>query len=179
MTDTATGTEAEPGPTRRGREVRARARRTRVQTWLPELERNIPWVDLLTPEQVQTIHDASMDILEEVGIDFRCDEAAASWTAAGAKVDGHRVRIDREHLMDLIGTAPSSYTMTARNPERTVTVGDGKQIFTPSYGAPYVLGLDGVRRSGTIEDFRNFTKLNHMSPSLHMSGGVVLSLIHI
>ena len=173
MTDTATGTEAEPGPTRRGREVRARARRTRVQTWLPELERNIPWVDLLTPEQVQTIHDASMDILEEVGIDFRCDEAAASWTAAGAKVDGHRVRIDREHLMDLIGTAPSSYTMTARNPERTVTVGDGKQIFTPSYGAPYVLGLDGVRRSGTIEDFRNFTKLNHLSPALHMSGGVV------
>ena len=64
MTDTATGTEAEPGPTRRGREVRARARRTRVQTWLPELERDIPWVDLLPPEQVQTIHDASMDILE-------------------------------------------------------------------------------------------------------------------
>ena len=123
MTDTATGsgTEVEPGPTRRGREVRARARRTRVQTWLPELERNIPWVDLLTAEQVQTIHDASMDILEEVGIDFRCDEAAASWAATGAKVDGHRVRIDREHLMDLIGTAPSSYTMTARNPERTVT----------------------------------------------------------
>jgi len=173
MTDTATGTEAEPGPTRRGREVRARARRTRVQTWLPELERNIPWVDLLTPEQVQTIHDASMDILEEVGIDFRCDEAAASWTAAGAKVDGHRVRIDREHLMALVGTAPSSYTMVARDPAHSVTVGDGKTIFTPSYGAPYVLGLDGVRRPGSLEDFRNFTRLNHLSPALHMSGGVV------
>ena len=167
------GREGDPGPPGRARGVRAGARRTRVQTWLPELERNIPWVDLLTAEQVQTIHDASMDILEEVGIDFRCDEAAASWAATGAKVDGHRVRIDREHLMDLIGTAPSSYTMTARNPERTVTVGDGKQIFTPSYGAPYVLGLDGVRRPGTIEDFRNFTKLNHLSPALHMSGGVV------
>jgi trimethylamine--corrinoid protein Co-methyltransferase len=175
MTDTATGatTEAPLGTTRRGRDARAKARRTRVQTWLPELERKIPWVDLLTPEQVQTIHDASMDILEEVGIDFRCDEAAASWAAAGASVDGHRVRIDREHLMELIGTAPSSYTMIARNPERTVTVGDGKQIFTPAYGAPYVLDLDGVRRPATIEDFRNFTKLNHLSPALHMSGGVL------
>jgi hypothetical protein len=63
--------------------------------------------------------------------------------------------------------------MEARDPAHTVTVGDGKTIFTPSYGAPYVLGLDGVRRPGSIEDFRNFTKLNHLSPALHMSGGVV------
>ena len=172
MTDTTT-TGTELGTTRRGREARARARRTRVQTWLPELERKLPWVDLLTPEQVQTIHDASMDIIEEVGVEFRCDQASTSWRSAGASVDGHRVRIDREHLMELVGLAPSSYTMTARNPERSVTVGDGKQIFTPSYGAPYVLGLDGVRRAASLEDFQNFTKLNHLSPALHMSGGVV------
>tara|TARA_Y100000588_G_scaffold364522_1_gene428257 strand:- start:1015 stop:2565 length:1551 start_codon:yes stop_codon:yes gene_type:complete len=172
MTDTTT-TATELGTTRRGRDARARARRTRVQTWLPELERKLPWVDLLTPEQVQTIHDASMDMIEEVGVDFRCDQASTSWRESGAKVDGHRVRIDREHLMELVGLAPSSYTMTARNPERSVTVGDGKQIFTPSYGAPYVLDLDGVRRPASLEDFQNFTKLNHLSPALHMSGGVV------
>jgi trimethylamine--corrinoid protein Co-methyltransferase len=95
------------------------------------------------------------------------------WRAAGADVDGVTVRIDREHLMSLVGTAPSSYTMVARDPAHTVTVGDGRTIFTPSYGAPYVLDLDGVRRPGTLQDFRNFTKLNHLSPALHMSGGVV------
>ena len=166
-------TEPELGRVRQGRNARAAKRRTRVQTWLPELERKIPWVDLLTEEQVQTIHDASMDVIEEVGVEFRCPDAIALWTAVGASVDGVRVRIDRELLMSLIGTAPSSYTMVARDPTHTVTVGDGKTIFTPSYGAPYVLGLDGVRRPGSIEDFRNFTKLNHLSPALHMSGGVV------
>jgi len=130
-------------------------------------------VDLLDDEQVQTIHDASMDIIEEVGVEFRCDDAIGMWRAAGADVDGVTVRIDREHLMSLVGTAPSSYTMVARDPAHTVTVGDGRTIFTPSYGAPYVLDLDGVRRPATLQDFRDFTKLNHLSPALHMSGGVV------
>jgi trimethylamine--corrinoid protein Co-methyltransferase len=137
------------------------------------LERRIPWVDLLDDGQVQRIHDASMDIIEEVGVEFRCDDAIGMWRAAGADVDGVTVRIDREHLMSLVGTAPSSYTMVARDPAHTVTVGDGRTIFTPSYGAPYVLDLDGVRRPATLQDFRDFTKLNHLSPALHMSGGVV------
>ena len=171
MTDTST-VQPQRG-VRQGRDARAAKRRTRVQRWLPELERRIPRVDLLDDEQVQTIHDASMDIIEEVGVEFRCDDAIGMWRAAGADVDGVTVRIDREHLMSLVGTAPSSYTMVARDPAHTVTVGDGRTIFTPSYGAPYVLDLDGVRRPGTLQDFRNFTKLNHLSPALHMSGGVV------
>ena len=171
MTDTTVDDDL--GRVRRGREARAAHRRRKVRTWLPELERKIPWVDLLGPEQVQTIHDASMDVIEEVGVEFRCDDAIALWREAGADVDGVRVRIGRDLLMSLVDTAPSSYTMVARDPTHTVTVGDGKTIFTPSYGAPYVLGLDGVRRSASREDFRNFTRLNHLSPALHMSGGVV------
>ena len=171
MTDTSV--EPELGRVRRGRDARAAKRRTRTRSWLPELERRIPWVNLLSDDQVQVIHDASMDVVEEVGVEFRCDDALALWRDAGAAVDGARVRLDREHLMALVGTAPSSYTMVARDPTHTVTVGNGKTIFTPSYGAPYVLGLDGARRPGTLEDFKNFTKLNHLSPALHMSGGVV------
>ena len=171
MTDTSV--EPELGRVRRGRDARAASRRTRTRFWLPELERRIPWVDLLSDDQVQVIHDASMDVVEEIGVEFRCDDALALWRDAGAAVDGARVRLDREHLMALVGTAPSSYTMVARDPTHTVTVGNGKTIFTPSYGAPYVLGLDGTRRPGTLEDFKNFTKLNHLSPALHMSGGVV------
>ncbi len=171
MTDTSV--EPELGRVRRGRDARTARRRSKTRSWLPELERRIPWVDLLSDNQVQVVHDASMDVVEEVGVEFRCDDALALWRDAGATVDGDRVRLDREHLMALIGTAPSSYTMVARDPAPTVTVGNGKTIFTPSYGAPYVLGLDGTRRPGTLEDFKNFTKLNHLSPALHMSGGVV------
>lgn len=158
---------------RRGRESRRAARQTKTFERLPEVERGIPYLDLLNAEQVDRIHDESMKLLEEVGIEFRDDESAAMWSAAGATVDGFRVRIDREHLMELISTAPETYSMTARNPAHSVTVGGRKSIFTPAYGAPFVIGLDGERRNASIEDFNNFAKIAYSEPSMHMTGGVL------
>ncbi len=127
----------------------------------------------MSEEQLAKVHDASMSLLENKGIEFRDEEAAAMWKSAGARVDGYRVRVDRAHLLELIATAPDSYTMHARNPDRTVTLGGRKSVFTPAYGSPYVLDLEGTRRNGTLEDFDNFAKLAHMSPAMHMSGGVL------
>ena len=46
-------------------------------------------------------------------------------------------------------------------------------VLAPAYGSPFVRDLDGGRRYGTIEDFRNFVKLAYMAPYLHHSGGTV------
>ncbi len=168
-------TTATPAPGRRGRGRRARvdARTAFTLEFLPELDRGIPFMDLLLPEQVEKVHDTTMRLLEETGIEFRDDESAAIWAGAGADVDGHRVRIDRALLMELIATAPSEYTMLARDPDRSVTVGGRKSIFTPAYGAPYVRDLDGRRRAATLDDFDNFAKLAYLTPSMQMTGGVV------
>ena len=39
--------------------------------------------------------------------------------------------------------------------------------------------LDGGRRYGTIEDFRNFVKLAYSSPWLHHSGGTVCEPVDV
>ncbi len=57
--------------------------------------RNIPFYEPLDEEGVETLHDASMTIIEEIGIDFRDEEALALWREAGAHVTGQRVRISR------------------------------------------------------------------------------------
>ncbi len=158
---------------RRGRDARRQARESSEIRFLPELDRGLPYLDLMRPDQVERIHDASMSVLETKGIEFRDDESVAMWKAAGARTEEYRVFIDRAHLSELISTAPEIYTMHARNPQRSVTLGGRKQIFTPAYGAPNVLDFDGVRRNGTIEDFHAFAKLAHMSPAMHMSGGVL------
>ena len=88
--------------TRRGRSARRAAREAAGTPWLPELTRGIPYLDIVSHEQLLRIHDASMTLLEEVGIDFRDDESIEIWKAAGASVDDYRVRIDREMLMELI-----------------------------------------------------------------------------
>ena len=164
---------------RSGRAVRRADRIRHHVNYLPELDRGIPYLDLMTPEQVERIHDASMNILETKGIVFRDDEALDMWRAAGAKVVNETVYLDRAHLMQLISTVPETYRMHARNPERSVTVGARKQIFTPSYGAPNVIDLQGRRVPSTMEHFDNFAKLGHIASSLHMSGGVVCEPLDI
>ena len=164
---------------RRGRDERRKARQSQRGVALPPLERGIPYLNLLDEDGVQRLHDASMRILEEVGIEFRDEEALAYWRDAGADIRHQRVRIDRELLMTLVGKAPAEYTMHARNPERTVTLGGRKTIFTPAYGSPSVRDLDDKRRDGTLDDFQNFTKLAQLAPAMHMSGGVLCELMDV
>ena len=160
-------------PGRRGRDARRVARENRRVTWLPPLERGLPYVDVVSPDELQRIHDASVGILEDIGIEFRDDESIAIWKAAGADVDGYRVRIDRDHLMHLISTAPEEYTMVSRTPGRDITIGGRRTAFTPAYGAPFVLDMDNKRRHATLDDFNNFAKIAQMEPAMHMAGGVL------
>ena len=158
---------------RRGRSARRSQRLDKPISSLPALDRGLPYLDLMTLPQLEKMHDASMRILENKGIEFRDDESAEMWRAAGATVNGHHVKIDRGLLMQLISTVPSSYTMHARNLERTVKLGDGHTCFVPAYGSPMVIDLDGRRRNATLEDFHNFAKLAYMAPAMHMTGGVL------
>ncbi|RAZ72977.1 trimethylamine methyltransferase family protein [Mesorhizobium atlanticum] len=156
-----------------GRGARQKMRSDRTVTFMPPLERGLPYMDLLSQEDLLRVHNISMQILEEIGIEFRDDEAVALWRAAGAAVDGQRVRIDRNQLLELVAKAPEAFTVVARNPARTIGLGGRRSIFVPAYGSPNVLDLEGRRRNSTIEDFRNFAKLAYQAPAIHMTGGVL------
>jgi len=161
-----------------GRDAR-RALRAAPVTSFPTLVRNIPVYELLPNEAVEMIHEESLKILEEVGCEFRDDEAIAMWKQAGATVKGTRVHIDRALLMSLIAKVPSEFTLNARNPQRTVKVGGKNSIFVPMYGAPYVRDLDGNRRYGSLEDLNNFHKLAYMQPVLHSSSSIICEPMEI
>ena len=169
-------------PARRGRAGRAyggrearRAVRTKPKlVQFPYISRKIPVMNVLSDEGLETIEENAETILWEVGIEFREDEEAlALWRDAGAEVDGERVHIPRGLARKLLKTAPSSFTQHARNPDRSVVIGDGNTVFAPVYGPPFVRDLEGGRRYATIEDFRNFVRLAYMSPAMHHSGGTV------
>lgn len=83
---------------RAGRAARVHRRTHAPVVSFPTLVRNIPVLDILPAEAIDLIHEESMKILEEVGIEFRDDEAIAYWEKAGADVRGTRVRIDRAQL---------------------------------------------------------------------------------
>lgn len=145
----------------------------------PALQRRNPCFDVIPQEQVERIHDFAMKVVEEIGCDFRDEESLEYWRKTGAKITDQRVQISGDELMALISTTPSSYTHHARNPDRTVQVGDGHAVISPSYGPPFVLDLEGKRRYATLEDLNNFQKLNHMASSVHIAGGPVVEPVDV
>lgn len=155
---------------RGGRAARVEARTNPPPVYLNTLNRVVGPIDLLGPEGVEKIHDTAMTILETTGIEFRDETALADWKRAGADVEGERVRIGRDMLMNLISTVPSDWAYHARNPERSTRVGGRDTVFANAYGAPFVYGLDGVRRPSTLEDAHNFFKMSQMSQSMHVPG---------
>lgn len=170
-------TDAVATERRGGRHARRQLRNNSIEPMLPTLERGIPYMELLNQEQLMKIHHASLDILEEVGVDFRDDIAIEQWREAGATIssesDGYRVKIDRKLVMDLIASIPETITYHARDPEKNVTIGQGKSIFVPMTGAPFIRNLEGERKWGSYDDLATFHKLAHMSPALHSSAHVI------
>jgi len=130
--------------------------------------------EILEEDALALIEDNAETLLQEIGIDFREDEEALElWKAAGADVDGERVRIPKGLCRELIKTAPEVFTQHARNPDRSVEIGGRNMVMAPVYGAPFVTDIDQGRRYATIEDFRNLVKLTYLAAPLHHSGGTV------
>ncbi|APX14643.1 trimethylamine methyltransferase [Phaeobacter inhibens] len=172
-------TEAAPAAPRRrargGGGAARRAERTGVKIDTAKyIERNIPNFEVLGEEALQTIEANAETILEEVGVNFVNNPAALErWRAAGATIDGERVRIPRGLARELCKTAPSEFTQHARNPEKSVVVGGKNMVLAPVYGPPFVRDAKGGRRYATLDDFQKFVKLGYMSKWLHHSGGTV------
>ena len=146
---------------------------------LPVLERSIPVYEVLNQEGLEMIHEASLQILEQVGIEFRDDEATRLWREAGADVQRYRVRIPRQLLMALVAKNPSRFTVHARNPERSTEIGGNNVAFAPTYGSPFVYDFNNQRRYGTLEDLNQFHKLAYMAPAMHNTGAVICEPVDI
>ncbi len=167
---------------RQRRGGRAARRKERVGAPIVQkryITRRIPLYELLDEAGLELIHDTSMQILEEIGIDFRDEAALAHWRGAGADVRGERVHIPRGMIEEKLALVPERYTQVARNPERSVAIGGDNTVFAPTFGSPFVRDLEGRRRYATLEDLRNFIKLAYMTPELHHDGGVICEPVDV
>ena len=107
-------------------------------------------------------------------------EAIDRLAAAGARVDGQRVRFkDGLARGRCVRQRRRRFELHGRNPLRTVELGGDGIVFMPGYGSPFVTDLDRGRRYATLQDFRNFVKLGYQTPFLHHSGGTVVEPVDV
>ena len=140
---------------------------------LPWQQLNMPFkpTEVACDEQLELIHDGSMRVLEQIGIDVLLPKAREMMVNAGATADGERVRFDRDMIMELISHVPEYFTLHARNPAHNLQVGKQFVNFGTVASAPNTNCLDKGRRPGNHEDYKTFLRLMQSLNIMHFTSG--------
>ena len=133
----------------------------------------------LPPEGVEAVHNAAMDVLEEIGIEFLNDEALDYFKKAGCKIEDQNVKMDRAWVMEMLSHAPSEFDITPRNPERKITIGGKHMCFVNVSSPPNVMDLDRGHRVGDFESFKDLMKLTQYFNCIHVAGGYPVEPVDI
>lgn len=166
-----TGGRRRRGGGRAGAAARRGAAALEQMPWNPPRNIDRP-IEPLSEAGVHAIHDGAMRILEEIGVQFLNEEALAILKEAGVKVDGDLVRMDRDFVMEMVGKAPSEWTISPRNPDHTITVGGDRMLFGNVSSPPNYWDMSlGKKVPGTREQCQNLLKLTQYFNCIHFAGG--------
>ena len=156
-----------------------RTRRSRDQVHLgakllasPPLRNFLKPIEPMSADQLAAIHEASLKLLREVGIEFMGTAARAKFKQAGAEVDNATglVRIPDELVDRALASAPPRFTLTPRNPERRLHVGDNHISFGLVAGPPNIHDCINGRRSGNYRDYTRLIQLAQSFDIIHFLG---------
>ena len=174
MSDTAN--EEAPRRRRRGAERAAPAAAAPVQPRLPFAP-----LELVSADELESIHQAALRVLKEIGIDILHPEAKQLLKNEGADVSAtsDRVRFDPALVESKIGLAPKTFTLHARNPARSVAIGERHVAFCSVASTPNSFDRAGGRRPGNKRDFQNFLRLGQTLDTIHVWGGYPVEPIDI
>jgi trimethylamine--corrinoid protein Co-methyltransferase len=140
-----------------------------------------PPMRLLSDDQVEAIHEASLHILENFGIEMMSARALDLFAAAGAKVDRatQTVFVDRGLVAQALATTQSSYMLTPRNAERAVPIGGDAIAFTLVAGPPNVHDMERGRRAGNLTDYSDLVRLAQHFNCITMLGNQVCAPVEL
>ena len=138
-------------------------------------------MEVLSTDQLEAIHQTSMRILEEVGIELMSARARETLRSIGAEVDDATgtVRMDRGLVAEALASAPSSFTLTPRNPDRQITLGGNHINFGLVAGPPNVHDCERGRRAGNYRDYCDFIRLAQHFNAIHVIGNQVCAPVEL
>ncbi len=129
----------------------------------------------ITDEELNNLHDATMEILRKVGVTFHDQEAIAIFKKHGVTTDGSIVYLDENTVNKALESAPSQFTITARNQQNNIIVGGENLVFAPGLGAAFMVSPTGVQSKAGMEDYNNFCKLIQTSKYIDMNGFLMVT----
>jgi trimethylamine--corrinoid protein Co-methyltransferase len=122
---------------------------------------------LLSQEQVEQVHEASLEILERVGMLVRNARAREIFVAHGAQVDedSQIVRIPPAVVEQYRRMFPAKFTFRARDPRYDRTVPDDSPLILTGSSAPNIIDpVTGYERRSRSDDLARIAHLINELP---------------
>jgi trimethylamine---corrinoid protein Co-methyltransferase len=114
----------------------------------------------LKPEQIDQLHLATLDVLENVGVKVCETEALALLEGAGARVTGDLARIPNWLVQQALSTAPCKIVIYDRGGRRALTLEKGNIYYGTGSDTPYIIDINtGQRRRAVKQDTINATRI--------------------
>ena len=155
-----------------------RQRRNRIKEKVPqigwkEFSNPYPPIEILSEEDLEKIHQASLQLLAETGIRLLDPDGRQRLKKAGADIneDTQMVRFDPEFVMEHVAQAPAEFKLHARNSAYDLAIGGNRIVFSSVMCPPFANDLDRGRRAGTFDEMCEFVKLIHTLNAVHQAGG--------
>jgi trimethylamine--corrinoid protein Co-methyltransferase len=134
-----------------------------------------PPLAILSPADVERIHETSLEILAEVGVVFYSERALDVLAYHGADVDYQSTvaRIPRHLVEQALATLPRCFTLGGRTREYDLPL-DGRHAYLSSDGcATFVREADGTVRSSTKQDVADAARVVHGLGNLSITSALV------
>jgi trimethylamine--corrinoid protein Co-methyltransferase len=128
------------------------------------------WYKPLDEAGIKRIHEASLTVLEQTGIEVQPSECREIFRRAGARLDDeqNRVFIPRSLVEDALATARHEVLLCGRDPKHDLLLG-GRRVYMGTGGAAVkVLDLDTQRvRESTLADVAQIGRLVDALDNIH------------
>lgn len=120
---------------------------------------------LLTQEQVERIHESSLEVLEQAGMKVRYAPAREIFQSHGCSVDGERVKFPREVVGKYLRMIPTSFTFYGRDPKFDKTIPQDSPVIVTASSAPDIIDpVTGEERRAESGDIARIAHLINELP---------------
>lgn len=132
-------------------------------------------MQVLSPTDIQRLHDASMEILRTIGVKLPHAQMRKLFAAAGADVDEgvEVVRIPESLVMQSVESAGKQFTLYGRDRTQTAAFGQGKRVYNSAGSEAFWVDDAGTARRGTtLEDVATAARLGDALPRITLVGAM-------